>query len=111
MGSGGELWLLFSSLEAVYTGYELTERAFRLVGETASSNVWAQLDLLLGVVFMSPDPANMASTQAQVIVRGIRGSLGTMTVGGIPIYGGNPIGPRPWLLLWSTFRRLRLYIL
>lgn len=95
--------------EAVYTGYELTERAFRLVGEGASSNVWAQLGLLPGVVFMSPDPANAASTQVQVMVRGISGSLGTMTVGGIPIYGGNPIGPRPYIVDVENFQSMAVY--
>ncbi len=95
--------------ETVYTGTEVTKEGIKLGGVSASSNVWSAISILPGVMFESPDPGNMASTQMSVRVRGISGSLGSMSIEGIPIYGGNPIGPRTYILDLENFESIALY--
>lgn len=58
---------------------------------------------------MSPDPANVTSTQAPAMIRGVKGSLGTMTVVGIPIYDGNPVGPRPYIIYLENLKSMAVY--
>ena len=95
--------------ETVYTGIELTREGIKLGGERASHNVWEALSILPGVMFLSPDPANLASTQMGIRIRGISGSLGSMAIEGIPIYGGNPIGPRTYVLDLENFESIAIY--
>lgn len=95
--------------ETVYTGFELTKEGLSLQASPSNLSVWSQLSLLPGIIFSSPDPANLASTQASISVRGIRGSLGTMSVEGIPVYGGNPIGPRPYIFDLENFESVAVY--
>ncbi|MGB9591802.1 MAG: TonB-dependent receptor domain-containing protein, partial [Candidatus Kryptoniota bacterium] len=42
-------------------------------------------------------------------IRGISGSLGSMSIEGIPIYGGNPIGPRTYILDLENFESIAVY--
>ncbi len=95
--------------ETVYTGTELTKEGISLGGVRAMSNAWSSISILPGVNFRSPDPANMASTQMGISIRGVSGSLGSMSVEGIPIYGGNPIGPRTYTLDLENFDSIALY--
>ncbi len=95
--------------ETVFTGMELTREGIKLGGTASSTNVWNAIGIFPGVMFESPDPANMASTQMAVRVRGVGGSLGSMSVEGIPIYGGNPIGPRTYILDLENFEGIALY--
>lgn len=95
--------------ETVYTGIEVTKDGLTLGGEKASHNVWEAVSLLPGIMFESPDPANLATTQMSIKVRGVSGSLGSMSVDGIPIYGGNPIGPRTYILDLENFQSVALY--
>jgi len=94
--------------ETVYTGYEITEKGLKLKGEKGYTNLWDQISTLPGVIFQSTDPGNLMF-RGSVRVRGIDGSLGTMTVEGVPIYGGNPIGPRPNIVDLENFKSLALY--
>ena len=95
--------------ETVYTGIEVTKDGLKLGGEKASHNVWEAISILPGIMFESPDPANLATTQMSVRIRGVSGSLGSMSVEGIPIHGGNPIGPRTYILDLENFRSVALY--
>jgi len=62
--------------ETVYTGVEVTQKGITLSGEKGKVNVYEVLSLVPGVVFESPDPNNLASEQANVRIRGVRGYLG-----------------------------------
>ncbi len=95
--------------ETVYTGVEVTKEGLKLGGEKGSHNVWEAISILPGVMFESPDPANLASTQMRVRIRGVSGSLGSMSIEGIPIYGGNPIGPRTYILDLENFESIAVY--
>lgn len=97
------------ALETVYTGVELTREGLKLGGEKASHSVWEAVSILPGIMFTSPDPYNLASTQSSIRVRGVSGSLGSMSIEGIPIYGGNPIGPRTYILDLDNFDSLAVY--
>lgn len=94
--------------ETVYTGVEITKEGIGLGGEKGSQNVWDAISILPGVMFESPDPANLA-TQTSVRIRGVSGSLGSMSIEGIPIYGGNPIGPRAYVLDLENFESIAVY--
>jgi iron complex outermembrane receptor protein len=95
--------------ETVYTGVEITKEGLKLGGEKGSHNVWEAISILPGVMFESPDPANLATTQMGVRIRGVSGSLGSLSIGGIPIYGGNPIGPRTYVLDLENFESIAVY--
>jgi len=95
--------------ETVYTGVEITKEGLELGGEKGAHNVWEAISILPGIIFESPDPANLASTQMSVKVRGVSGSLGSMSIEGIPIYGGNPIGPRTYILDLENFESIAVY--
>jgi len=94
--------------ETVYTGVEVTPEGLRLGGEKTSQSVWEAVSLLPGVVFEGLDPAGL-STQSGVRIRGISGSLGSLSVEGVPIYGGNPIGPRSYILDLENFKGVAVY--
>lgn len=93
--------------ETVYTGYELTKEGLGLKGEASSTNVWSQISVLPGVLFQSPDPGNFM--RGSVTVRGVGGHLGTMAIEGVPVYGGNPIGPRSYVVDGENFESIALY--
>lgn len=95
--------------ERVHTGYEITLEGMRLLQTKGQMNVWQVLELLPGVFFESTDPANLAGEQTSIRVRGIRGVLGTITVMGVPNYGGNPIGPRSYLYDLENFESIAVY--
>ncbi|MGQ9648081.1 MAG: TonB-dependent receptor plug domain-containing protein [Thermodesulfobacteriota bacterium] len=95
--------------ETVYTGVEVTKEGLKLGGEKGAHNAWEAISILPGVMFESPDPANLASTQTGVRIRGVSGSLGSMSIEGIPIYGGNPIGPRAYVLDLENFESIAVY--
>ncbi|MFN3407147.1 MAG: TonB-dependent receptor, partial [Caldimicrobium sp.] len=95
--------------ETVYTGVEITTKGLELAGEKARANIYEALSLLPGVVFESIDPNNLASEQSNIRIRGVRGYLGAMTVGGVPNYGGNPIGPRAYIYDAENFESIAVY--
>lgn len=95
--------------ETVYTGTEITTRGIELSGERGKTNVYEALTLLPGIVFESSDPNNLATEQANIRIRGIRGYLGAMTVEGIPNYGANPIGPRAYIYDLENFESIAVY--
>uniref|UniRef100_A0A7V6CED4 TonB-dependent receptor n=1 Tax=Thermodesulfobacterium geofontis TaxID=1295609 RepID=A0A7V6CED4_9BACT len=95
--------------ETVYTGIGITKKGIELSGEKGSSNVWSILNFLPGVRFESPDPTGISSTQRTITIRGVSGSLGTMSVEGVPVYGGNPIGPREYIFDLDNIEAIDVY--
>jgi iron complex outermembrane receptor protein len=47
--------------------------------------------------------------QTNTRVRGVRGFLGSMTVEGVPNWGGNPMGPREYIYDMENFESLAIY--
>lgn len=95
--------------ERLHTGYEITQEGVRLFQSRGLLNVWQVLELLPGIFFESTDPTNLAGEQVGIRIRGVRGVLGSMTVLGIPNYGGNPIGPRSYLYDLENFEAIAVY--
>lgn len=95
--------------ETVYTGVEVTQRGLNLFGEKGRLNVYQVLSIVPGVIFHSADPHNLASEQANVRIRGLRGTLGVLTVEGVPNYGVNPIGPRTYIYDLENFESVAIY--
>ncbi|GAB5046486.1 TonB-dependent receptor [Thermodesulfovibrio sp. TK110] len=95
--------------ETVYTGTEITTKGIELSGERGKTNVYEAISILPGVVFESADANNLATEQANIRIRGVRGYLGAMTVEGIPNYGGNPMGPRAYIYDIENFQSIAVY--
>ncbi|WP_353684689.1 Plug domain-containing protein [Thermodesulfovibrio sp. 3907-1M] len=95
--------------ETVYTGTEITTKGIELSGERGKTNVYEAISILPGVVFESVDANNLATEQANIRIRGVRGYLGAMTVEGIPNYGGNPMGPRAYIYDLENFQSIAVY--
>jgi iron complex outermembrane receptor protein len=76
--------------EQVYTGTEITRSGMNLPGVKANTSVYEAMGLLPGVQVESVDPLGLAVEQRNTRVRGVRGFLGSMTVKGVPNWGGNP---------------------
>lgn len=95
--------------ETVYTGTALTTRGIEIQGAKAAMQVWGAIDLLPGVSAEQPDSRGLGVEQSSTRLRGVRGSLGTLTVEGVPNYGGNPIGPRDYLYDLENMESISVY--
>lgn len=95
--------------ETVYTGSEITPKGIELQGARASTSVHGALDMLPGINVESPDSTGLAAEMSSVRVRGVRSSMGAMTVEGMPNHGGNPIGPRDYLYDMENMRGISIY--
>ncbi|TAA75642.1 MAG: iron complex outermembrane recepter protein [Candidatus Electronema aureum] len=95
--------------ETVYTGSEITPKGIELQGAKASTSVYSALDMLPGINVESPDSTGLAAEMSSVRVRGVRSSMGAMTVEGMPNHGGNPIGPRDYLYDMENMRGISIY--
>ncbi len=95
--------------ETVYTGTAVTEKGIEAQGPRASTSVYETLRIVPGVQVESADPFGLAAEQQAIRVRGVRGYLGALTVGGVPNYGGNPIGPRDYLYDMINIQSVSLY--
>ncbi|NLX19129.1 MAG: TonB-dependent receptor plug domain-containing protein, partial [Desulfobulbus sp.] len=95
--------------EQVYTGTEITGSGMELPGVKADVSVYEAMDLLPGVQVESVDPFGLAAEQKNTRVRGVRGYLGSMTVEGIPSWGGNPMGPREYIYDMKNFESIAVY--
>ena len=89
--------------ETVYTGTAVTAKGIEHQGTKATMQVYQALNWLPGVSAESPDHTGLSVEQTSVRLRGVRGMLGTLTVAGVPNYGGNPIGPRDYLYDLENF--------
>ncbi|WP_043755718.1 TonB-dependent receptor domain-containing protein [Imhoffiella purpurea] len=95
--------------ETVYTGTAVTAKGIELQGAKASMQVYGAIDILPGVSTEQPDSSGLGVEQSSVRLRGVRSSLGTITVEGIPNYGGNPIGPRDYLYDMENMASVSVY--
>lgn len=95
--------------ETVYTGTAVTAQGIERQGRKAAMRVHDAIDLLPGVNSESPDASGLAVEQSSVRVRGVRSSMGALTVEGVPNYGGNPIGPRDYLYDLENFSAISVY--
>ncbi len=95
--------------ETVYTGLAVTEKGIEVGGARAATQVAGAIDLLPGVYTGMPDSRGLGVEQSSVRLRGVPGSLGTLTVEGVPNWGGNPIGPRDYLYDMANFSGVSVY--
>jgi iron complex outermembrane receptor protein len=95
--------------EQVYTGTEITRSGLELSGVKAETSVYEAMGALPGVQVESVDPLGLAAEQKNTRVRGVRGFLGSMTVEGVPNWGGNPMGPREYIYDMENFESLAIY--
>ncbi len=95
--------------ESVYTGSEVTAKGIELQGAKATTSVYGALDILPGLNVESPDSNGLGAEMNNVRIRGVRSSLGALTVEGVPNYGGNPIGPRDYLYDMENMRGITVY--
>ena len=95
--------------ETVYTGTEVTKEGIESEGTKAKTSVYEAIDILPGIIVESADGYGLAAEQTGIRVRGIRGSLGSMTMEGVPNYGGNPIGPRQYIYDTENFQSISVY--
>ena len=95
--------------EQVYTGTEITRSGMELPGVKAKTSVYETMNLLPGVQVESVDPLGLAAEQKNTRVRGVRGFLGSMTVEGVPNWGGNPMGPREYIYDMENFDNIAVY--
>lgn len=95
--------------ESVTTGSEVTEKGIELQGAKAKTSVYEALSILPGVTVENPDSNGLAIEQGSTRIRGVRSSMGALTVEGVPNYGGNPIGPRDYLYDMENMNSISLY--
>lgn len=95
--------------ETVYTGTEVTARGIETQGAKATMRVHDAIDMLPGVNSERPDAGGLAVEQSSVRMRGVKSYLGTLTVEGVPNWGGNPIGPRDYLYDLANFEAISVY--
>jgi iron complex outermembrane recepter protein len=95
--------------ETVYTGTEITARGLEIQGTPAVSSVWEAIGVLPGIQVESVDPYGLSAEQRNIRVRGVRGSLGALTLEGVPNYGGNPIGPRDYLYDMENIQSISVF--
>lgn len=95
--------------ESVYTGSEVTQKGIEIQGVKATTSVYETLSILPGVSVENVDSSGLAIEQSTVRMRGVRSSMGALTVEGVPNYGGNPIGPRDYLYDMENMESLSIY--
>ena len=95
--------------ETVYTGSEVTQKGMALQGTKATTNVYEAIGLLPGISVETPDSSGLAIEQSSVRLRGVKSSMGALSVEGVPNYGGNPIGPRDYLYDMENMESISIY--
>lgn len=95
--------------ETVYTGSEVTQKGMELQGTKATTNVYEAIGLLPGISVETPDSSGLAIEQSSVRLRGVKSSMGALSVEGVPNYGGNPIGPRDYLYDMENMESISIY--
>ena len=95
--------------ETVYTGSDITKKGMEIQGIQGAVSIYEAIDILPGITVESPDPYGLAAEQRSIRVRGVRGYLGSMTVEGVPNWGGNPMGPREYVYDTENFQSIAVY--
>jgi iron complex outermembrane recepter protein len=95
--------------ETVYTGSEVSQKGMEVQGVKANVSIYEAIDILPGISVESPDPYGLSAESRNVRIRGVRSSLGAMTVEGVPNWGGNPIGPREYIYDTENLQGIDVY--
>jgi len=95
--------------ETVSTGSEISSKGIALQGPKAETSVNEAINLLPGLNTESADGRGLGGEQSTMRSRGVRGMLGSLTVEGVPNYGGNPIGPRDYLYDLENINTIAVY--
>ncbi len=95
--------------ETVYTGSEITKKGMEIQGAQGAVSIYEAIDMLPGINVESSDPYGLSAEQRSVRVRGVRVFLGSMTVEGVPNWGGNPMGPREYVYDAENFQSIAVY--
>lgn len=95
--------------ETVYTGSEITRKGIEIQGSQAETSIYQAINILPGVNVESPDPYGLSAEERNLRVRGVRGYLGSMTVEGVPNWGGNPMGPREYIYDTENIKAIDVY--
>lgn len=95
--------------DSVYTGNGVTRKGMELLGEKGKSSVYEIVSLIPGVSIEAADSYGLSAEQKNMRVRGVRSYLSSMTVSGVPNYGGNPMGPREYIYDMEDIETVSLY--
>ncbi len=95
--------------ETVYTGSQITQKGIEIQGSKAEVSVYEAIDILPGISVESPDPYGLSAENRYIRTRGVRGYFGSISVEGVPNWGGNPIGPREYLYDTENFQSIDVY--
>lgn len=95
--------------DTVFTGTQITADGIGMQGAKAQTSIYNALQILPGVSVESVDSLGLSPEQTSMRMRGIRGSMGAMSVEGVSNWGGNPMGPREYLYDTENFESVTLY--
>ncbi|MFC1642174.1 TonB-dependent receptor [Myxococcota bacterium] len=95
--------------DTVYTGTEVTREGMKIAGSKGKISAYSAVDVVPGLSVERTDPYGLETEQANLRVRGVRGSMGSITVEGVPNWGGNPIGPRDYLYDIENMESVAVY--
>lgn len=95
--------------DSIYTGEAVTQKGMEVIGERGKGSVYETLGIVPGVNVEGADPYGLSAEQRHMRVRGVRSYLSSMTVSGMPNYGGNPMGPRDYIYDMEDMESVALY--
>lgn len=95
--------------DSIYTGDGVTQKGMELLGERGKTSVYETISMIPGVSVENADAYGLAAEQKNMRVRGVRSYLASMTVSGVPNYGGNPMGPREYIYDMENMETVSLY--
>lgn len=95
--------------ETVATGTEITRQGLDAMGLRASASIYEAIDLLPGLSVSGADAYGLSVEQRGVRTRGVRSILGALTFAGVPNYGGNPMGPRDYVVDVENLAGIAVY--
>ena len=95
--------------ESVYTGSEVTQKGMEIQGVKANTSIYEAIDILPGISVESPDPYGLSAENRYIRTRGVKGYFGSLSIEGVPNWGGNPIGPREYLYDTENLQSIDVY--
>ncbi len=95
--------------QSVYSGYEVTKQGMDFSSDQAQTSVYDAINILPDVSAENPDNTGLYAEGTNIRIRGVRGYLGSMSVEGVPNYGGNPMGPRDYIYNMQNFKAIKVY--
>lgn len=95
--------------QTVFTGQEVSREGMRIDGSRSDVSVYNSVNILPGLNVENVDPYGLSTEQKNIRVRGVRGFLGSMSIEGVPNWGGNPMGPRDYLFDTENFNNVAVY--